>query len=260
MSAAENTLSAAFRSKIEGAVKNKKLHPINAKRYRNFLNGNQSKYISRRGETRTRGDGQKPKLTLNYVESRLYRSRREDPDGGTSYYLPSSNAIKGQNNGKNVFLGGNNPTGAKLSNKDKSAFASMRAKAKNRRRAKKNAEGSSVASSVLSVNSSVYNSRYSPAVKRASQTNGNKFSVHTNPAAAGVPRKERAQERGVTSLTGNETRKKNEANNCIPIFGRATCAALDRGRARVESGLFGGSKRPPSHLVQGTGQKREVKK
>ena len=221
MTSNKNTLFGAFRIKIEGAVKNKKLHPINAQRYRNFLNG--QKYIGRRGE-------ETKKQTLENVETRLKYWRRKGPDG--EYYVPSKKAIKDQS--KNVLLGGNDNTGAKLSNNDKKAFVSRREAFVAERKQAGNNGGSSEASSALSVNNSVDNS---PPVKRAPQTNGNKVLVHMNPLAAGSNKSD-------INYLRNRPRKE---------------GAQERGGARVESGLFGRSKRLPSHLVQGTGQKREVK-
>jgi hypothetical protein len=251
MSAAENTVTLTFRSKIERAVKNKKLHPINAKRYRNFLNG--KKYIGRSGKVVSN-------QTLENVATRLKYWKRSGPDG--EYYVPSKKAIKGQN-GKNVLLGGNDKI-ATLSNSDKKAFVSRRKAYAAERKQAGNNGGSTAASTPSSTPSrgGYASSSSSPLQPRKASKgwtthNASTFVPQTTNRIGSTPRRNRPRYSGPA---GNETRKKNEANNCIPIFGRATCAALDRGRARVESGLFGGSKRPPSHLVQGTGQKREVKK
>ncbi len=251
MSAAENTVTLTFRSKIERAVKNKKLHPINAKRYRNFLNG--KKYIGRSGKVVSN-------QTLENVATRLKYWKRSGPDG--EYYVPSKKAIKGQN-GKNVLLGGNDKI-ATLSNSDKKAFVSRRKAYAAERKQAGNNEGSMADYTPSSTPSrgGYASSSSSPLQPRKASKgwtthNASTFVPQTTNRIGSTPRRNRPRYSGPA---GNETRKKNEANNCIPIFGRATCAALDRGRARVESGLFGGSKRPPSHLVQGTGQKREVKK
>ena len=126
---AKNTLTGTFRSKIERAVKNKKLHPINANRYRNFLKG--KIYIGRNGNP-------VPNQTLKNVETRLNLWRRSGPGG--EYYVPSKKAIKLQRD-KNVLLGGNDKT-ATLNKSDKKAFVSMRKAYAAERKQAGNNEGS----------------------------------------------------------------------------------------------------------------------